>query len=630
MAGRHPPHNGTTGESAELVYGEARDGRMAHISTVLSGAACDCVCPACRAPLVAKKGPEKAHHFSHASKTSCSSAPETALHRVAKEIISDQLRLFLPELKVSLEGKSKVIWQARQVHFERAVAEDKSLKTIVPDLVLWASERSVIVEIRVTHPCTPEKLAHLRKRGLAALEIDLSGVARDAERALIIEAVIESAPRRWVFNPKYERKLSEMRANLERENEEAARKLLAVEQALIDQYAEGVRTLANMPPFVLGSADAVWRLELGKHLGTSVPGYGCFSVVPALWQHRIMSEILRRHSAGSRDLRPNDALKMLRDDRMLREPFKFITKEMEASLCTREPGFLSPYRAIENWLDRLVTAGVLEKLRGGYGLTSGLARRFKELEESDRKKAERKKATLSQVTRILDRIPETERKQIKAEDWLRQPIQPFGISFAEAIDRDEKEYGDMARTLSQIERMIVSDGAICDADLGLPISGFRGREIESRRMRQEERQRAREETERIAGENRRTILKTELFKQLGKEALDWAEGQKDNFGGRDLWTIAQESEQGLRRVLDVLSCEKLRREQQQRIQEKIDSFRALLEVDAIKALGPERGKAFLGSPYPILKQQKPSLYCQDSDTLAECRALLEKVRRAKR
>ncbi len=151
---------------------------------------------------------------------------------------------------------------------------------------------------------------------------------------------------------------------------------------------------------------------------------------------------------------------MLRDDRMLREPFRFIAKEMEASLCTRESRFLSPYRAIENWLDRLVTASVLEKLRGGYGLTSGLARRFKELEESDRKKAERIKATLSQVTRILDRIPETERKQIKAEDWLRQPIQPFGISFAEAIDRDEKEYGDMARTLSQIERMIVSDGAI--------------------------------------------------------------------------------------------------------------------------------------------------------------------------
>lgn len=630
MAGRHPPHNGTTGESAELVYGEARDGRMAHISTVLSGAACDCVCPACRAPLVAKKGPEKAHHFSHASKTSCSSAPESALHRVAKEIISDELRLFLPELKVSLEGRSKVIWQARHMNFERAVEEDKSLKTIVPDLVLWASSRSVVVEIRVTHPCTPEKLVFFQERGLAAVEIDLSGIARDAERAVILDAVIDCAPRHWVFNPKYERKLSEMRANLEQEKEKAARTLLEAEQALIDQYAEGVRTLAKMPAFVPESADAVRRLEVDRHLGTAVPGYGCFSVVPALWQHKIMSEILRRHSADARDMRTTDALKMLRDDRMLREPFRFITKEMEVSLCTREPRFLSPYRAIENWLDRLVTAGVLEKLRGSYDLTSGLALRFKELKESDRKKGERTKVTLSQVTRILDRIPETERKQIKAEDWLCQPIQPFEISFAEAIDRYEKEYCDMARTLNQIERMIFSGGAICDADLGLPISGLRAREIESRRMRQEELQRAREETERIAGENRCALLKTELFKQLGKEGLDWAEGQKDHFGGRDLWTIAQESEQGLRQVLDVLSYEKLRREQQQRIQEKIDSFRALLEVDAIKALGPERGKAFLGSPYPILKQQKPSLYCQDSDTLAECRALLEKVRRAKR
>ncbi len=111
-------------------------------------------------------------------------------------------------------------------------------------------------------------------------EIDLSGVARDADRALIIEAVIESAPRRWVLNPKYERNLSEMRAALEQENEEAARKLLAVEHALIDQYAEGLRTLAEMPPFVPGSADAVWRLELDKHLGTSVPDMAASLLCP--------------------------------------------------------------------------------------------------------------------------------------------------------------------------------------------------------------------------------------------------------------------------------------------------------------------------------------------------------------
>lgn len=53
------------------------DGRLVTIDEVESGLACNCICDGCGAPMVARKGQEKAHHFGHAPKSANEDKPCT-------------------------------------------------------------------------------------------------------------------------------------------------------------------------------------------------------------------------------------------------------------------------------------------------------------------------------------------------------------------------------------------------------------------------------------------------------------------------------------------------------------------------------------------------------------------------
>jgi hypothetical protein len=66
------------------------------VGDVESGLKCGCLCPACKAPLVAKKGKKNQHHFSHYGQDECEHGVETALHLAAKDIIAKHKKLHLP------------------------------------------------------------------------------------------------------------------------------------------------------------------------------------------------------------------------------------------------------------------------------------------------------------------------------------------------------------------------------------------------------------------------------------------------------------------------------------------------------------------------------------------------------
>lgn len=71
-----------------------RDGRIVSIDDVItSGLACKCICPACQAVLVAKKGPDKAHHFAHHEKSEelCQYAAFTSIRLMLLDIFSSDL-----------------------------------------------------------------------------------------------------------------------------------------------------------------------------------------------------------------------------------------------------------------------------------------------------------------------------------------------------------------------------------------------------------------------------------------------------------------------------------------------------------------------------------------------------------
>lgn len=68
-----------------LTYALDSEGKLVNIEQAESGIKCNCICPACKEALVAKKGKKREHHFAHSSGKNCEDAYETMLHQLAKD-----------------------------------------------------------------------------------------------------------------------------------------------------------------------------------------------------------------------------------------------------------------------------------------------------------------------------------------------------------------------------------------------------------------------------------------------------------------------------------------------------------------------------------------------------------------
>ena len=89
----------------KLAFG-VRDGKTIHISELTEaerGGNCNCTCPACGEPLIAKMGNKNRHHYAHKTDSTCdiAHANESALHRYAKEIIQSHKRILLPGWEIT-------------------------------------------------------------------------------------------------------------------------------------------------------------------------------------------------------------------------------------------------------------------------------------------------------------------------------------------------------------------------------------------------------------------------------------------------------------------------------------------------------------------------------------------------
>lgn len=196
-----------------LPFAQRRDGgQLVGPEEVPRGLACNCVCPACGHPVVAKHGTEKAWHFAHAKASDCAHAYEKSVHELAKQMVREQKRLRLPALTVCVAGRNLLglpITVEKQVFASHLVALDSCVAghakgDVTPDLIGERNGREVLVELTVFHRLMPEKKERLLKTGLAVMEIDLGlfkGV--QATRALLEHELFENeANRRWIYHPR--------------------------------------------------------------------------------------------------------------------------------------------------------------------------------------------------------------------------------------------------------------------------------------------------------------------------------------------------------------------------------------------------------------------------------------------
>jgi hypothetical protein len=219
-----------------------KTGKMVGVEDVPRGKACDCICAECGGVLVARQGQVRAWGFAHlASGVDCAGAAETALHRMAKQLVAGWQEISLPELKVTevLEGRFErheetSALPGRHVEIESGQAE-VDLKSFRPDALLRATNGEwIAVEIHVSHPVDQEKGERVRVADQTMVEFDLSRLPRYGISTADLDKQLRQLVPKWIHHPAE----AALRAELRRKLEKKAAELEAARRRRLDSSAQ--------------------------------------------------------------------------------------------------------------------------------------------------------------------------------------------------------------------------------------------------------------------------------------------------------------------------------------------------------------------------------------------------------
>ncbi|MCH8543855.1 MAG: hypothetical protein LAT61_09820 [Alcanivorax sp.] len=195
--------------TAKIAWAKKRDlGDVVHILQVSNGKAADCVCLDCGGELVAKHGTGKmAPHFAHSANTECRG--EGALHYAAKHLLAEillQQGLILSsssgEVSEYIRSERVVfpyqvpdlMLRAHCISTEKDVSDDWR-----PDLVaVDKNGNSIAFEVAVTHFKSEKDIIKIRRHGMDCVEIDISDIGWDADRAKLTAELHEIKRQKWL------------------------------------------------------------------------------------------------------------------------------------------------------------------------------------------------------------------------------------------------------------------------------------------------------------------------------------------------------------------------------------------------------------------------------------------------
>ena len=162
---------------AYLTYALNTEGDLVHIDSVPNGNECGCVCPHCKSELCAKNGgsgEKMVHHFAHLSGSDCVGAIESALHKMAKDVMKETLSLQLPE---RLDGS-----RGEVLRFDRVEVEffDKETR-LRPDCIGYYGDKILWIEFKRTHAVDAKKKGKIISAKIDCVELDLNSCSLDPE-----------------------------------------------------------------------------------------------------------------------------------------------------------------------------------------------------------------------------------------------------------------------------------------------------------------------------------------------------------------------------------------------------------------------------------------------------------------
>lgn len=183
--------------SAFLTYAKDKDGNLVHVDDVQLGLKCGCVCPNCGAQLCAKNGGQvKEHHFAHEHGVECNGAWESALHLLAKEVLSEARYIMLPDMRSGRypSGKTPI----RDVKIEQSHPEfgfRSDAEATLPN------GEKLFIEFYNTHKVSGKKRETIVERDLKCIEINVKYERLDKKS--LGRFLLEEPQDRWWVTRQY-------------------------------------------------------------------------------------------------------------------------------------------------------------------------------------------------------------------------------------------------------------------------------------------------------------------------------------------------------------------------------------------------------------------------------------------
>lgn len=181
--------------AAFLTYANDSYGKLVHVSKVEKGKKCNCTCPECKSKLVARKGKYREHHFAHTHGQNCVGAIESALHRLAKQIIIEAGGVMLPESNDTKRPSGFVtLKEIKSEHKDEEYGFIPDVEGIMED------GTRLMIEILVTHKVQDKKHNVIVENNLSCIEIDLT--YQNLDEKFIRNLLLKSSENRYWIEKK--------------------------------------------------------------------------------------------------------------------------------------------------------------------------------------------------------------------------------------------------------------------------------------------------------------------------------------------------------------------------------------------------------------------------------------------
>lgn len=236
----------------DLFAGIGTDGSVRFIGEVARGAACDCRCPECSSPLVARQGQLRSWHFAHEGgqeRPECSVGATNLLRRLAIEYLKQRPSLEPPAYRHVINGRIGVKAWFEQVEiestrvepwqwFDRPTRRAPAARTRLDDGVVLCLHVEVAEEPMLVENAEVAVLTYV---------LPLPGVEHLQTRDQLEEHITRQGRFQWVSRPDRDglvrdayRRLESARANGEAEQRAAQERsdaAAAASSALADSLA---------------------------------------------------------------------------------------------------------------------------------------------------------------------------------------------------------------------------------------------------------------------------------------------------------------------------------------------------------------------------------------------------------